>query len=736
MRRDPRRARQPRRRCDAQRLPRPAAARWSRDPNRNRTEVAFDALGMVVGTAVMGKPPPAPVEGDSLDRLRRRPDRRRSSTASSTPPTRTPAPRRCCGDATTRHRLRPRSPTGARKRPDPTQRQPAVRRHARPRDPRQRPAAGAADSRSSISFSYSDGFGREIQKKIQAEPGPLVEGGPVVNPRWVGSGWTIFNNKGKPVRQYEPFFSDTHRFEFGVQRRRQPGAVLRPGRARRRHAAPEPHLREGRLRPLAADDLRRQRHLRAAQRRRPATRAPTPTSAATSPSTSRPSRASLADLARAAHRRRARARRAATPPPSAAAHADTPTTAHFDALGRPFLTVARNRVVCAGHDLDGTEDSFATRVELDIEGNQRAVRDADRSRTATRSAASSCATTTTCSATASTSSAWRRARAGCSTTWPASRSAPGTAAATPSRTDYDALRRPVEQTVRGTGRRLRPAHAEPRHCWSSEIEYGEAALAERRSAQPAHAASTGTSTQAGVVTNARLDVNGNPIEAYDFKGNLLRSTRRLVSDDTAIPDWTAEPRRSTPRASRQHALRRAQPPQSSPSTRRTAAGPATHTDDHSVIQPVFNEANLLERVDVWLDLRGEPAELLDPASRAPSPVGVANIDYDAKGQRRASTTRTAPARHYGVRPPTLTTRSPSDSTRLAHRARRRGLPRRLTRSPPVAGWPGCQRAEPALHLRPRRQHHPHPATTRSRPSSSATSASSRATTTPTTPSTG
>src|SRR6185436_1981866 len=59
----------------------------------------------------------------------------------------------------------------------------------------------------------------------------------------------------------------------------------------------------------------------------------------------------------------------------AAAHADTPTTAHFDALGRPFLTVARNRVVCTGHDLDGIEESFATRVDLDIEGNERAVRD-------------------------------------------------------------------------------------------------------------------------------------------------------------------------------------------------------------------------------------------------------------------------------------------------------------------------------------------------------------------------
>ena len=38
-------------------------------------------------------------------------------------------------------------------------------------------------------------------------------------PRWVSSGWTIFNNKGNPVRQYEPFFSPLpekrHEFEFG-----------------------------------------------------------------------------------------------------------------------------------------------------------------------------------------------------------------------------------------------------------------------------------------------------------------------------------------------------------------------------------------------------------------------------------------------------------------------------------------------------------------------------------------
>ena len=110
---------------------------------------------------------------------------------------------------------------------------------------------------------------------------------------------------------------------------------------------------------------------------RPATRAPTPTSAATSRVLQDcPPTPALADLARAAHRRRPGPHEHRRRRNAAAAHANTPTTAHFDTLGRPFLTVAHNRVVCPGHDLDGTEDSFATRVELDIEGNQRAVRDA------------------------------------------------------------------------------------------------------------------------------------------------------------------------------------------------------------------------------------------------------------------------------------------------------------------------------------------------------------------------
>ncbi len=71
-----------------------------------------------------------------------------------------------------------------------------------------------------VAFSYWDGFGREIQKKIQAEPGRVTGLGTSITPRWIGSGWVIYNNKPsqKPVRQYEPFFSTLpdhrHRFEF------------------------------------------------------------------------------------------------------------------------------------------------------------------------------------------------------------------------------------------------------------------------------------------------------------------------------------------------------------------------------------------------------------------------------------------------------------------------------------------------------------------------------------------
>ena len=62
---------------------------------------------------------------------------------------------------------------------------------------------------------------------------------------------------------------------------------------------------------------------------------------------------------------------------------------------------------------------------------------------------------------------------------------------------------------------------------------------------------------------------------------------------------------------------------------------APHSDQagakRNVIQPGYNEANLLERVDAWLQRAAEPAGLLDPQT-ADHPF-VTDIDYDAKGQR-------------------------------------------------------------------------------------------------------
>ena len=81
-----------------------------------------------------------------------------------------------------------------------------------------------------LSFEYSSGLGKVLMKKVQAEPG--LAKSVTVNPddtyivsdvdtaaanpkrlRWIGNGRTILNNKGNPVKQYEPYFSVTHQFE-------------------------------------------------------------------------------------------------------------------------------------------------------------------------------------------------------------------------------------------------------------------------------------------------------------------------------------------------------------------------------------------------------------------------------------------------------------------------------------------------------------------------------------------
>jgi len=68
-------------------------------------------------------------------------------------------------------------------------------------------------------FEYTDGLGRSAMKKVQAD---ITTGTPSVGScdgisapqhQWIGSGKTVYNNKGKPVMQYEPYFSTTPAYE-------------------------------------------------------------------------------------------------------------------------------------------------------------------------------------------------------------------------------------------------------------------------------------------------------------------------------------------------------------------------------------------------------------------------------------------------------------------------------------------------------------------------------------------
>ncbi len=163
------------------------------DANGNRTEVVYDALARVAAHATRG--PEGTALGGDLAGLDPDPDDAALAGFAADPMAGAAA---MVGTASARvvydafAFLRDaRPPWSARI---------ARERHALGGD-------GGVPDRVAVSFSHSDGFGREIQVRTLAEPGPVVAGGPDIDPRWICSGWTIHDNKARPVRRYEPFFS-------------------------------------------------------------------------------------------------------------------------------------------------------------------------------------------------------------------------------------------------------------------------------------------------------------------------------------------------------------------------------------------------------------------------------------------------------------------------------------------------------------------------------------------------
>lgn len=505
------------------------------DANRNRTAVAFDALGMLVGTAIMGKPEEH--MGDSLDDFDADLPEAVIAAHVADP---FASPYNILQHATARLLYDLFAYWKTREAPNP---RPALV-YTMTRETHDADLAPGQQSKIQRSFSYSDGFGREIQKKMQAEPGPLEEGEPEINPRWVGTGWTIFNNKGKPVRQYEPFFSDTHHFEFARKVGVSPilfydpiervVATLHPNHTYEKVVFdPWQQTTWDVNDALLQTDPQNDTDVGDFFRRLPgADYLPTWY-------TQREDGALGSQEQDAANK--------------AAVHSGTPTVAYFDSLGRTFLTVAHNRF-----ERDGaiSEEKFATRVLLDIESNQREVIDA-RNRIVMRYDYDML------------SNRIRQASMEAGERWMLNDVAGKPIYAWDSRehrfhTVYDALRRPIEvHLLSDDGSELLVDHT----------VYGE--TQETPEARNLRGKVYQTFDCAGVLTS----------EEYDFKGNLLHNSRQLTIDYKNTPDWSTQvalESQTYASSTSYDALNR----------------PVTLTSpDNSVIRPAYNEANLLERLE-------------------------------------------------------------------------------------------------------------------------------------------
>ena len=214
-----------------------------------------------------------------------------------------------------------------------------------------------APTRLQVALECSDGSGAALMQKVQAEPDPQTGAS-----RWVVNGRTVLNNKGKPVRQYEPAFSPT----FGCERPGDNGVSTTlfydaAGRVVRTEM-PDGTFSRVEFSPwfsrtfdandTVLDSRWYRERLTAAER-------------------GVPSDGAHADEERKASQASAEDQRAAR---LAAQHTGTAAETHLDSLGRDVVAIAHNRTPAP----DGTwlDERYLTFTKLDAEGKPLWIRDA------------------------------------------------------------------------------------------------------------------------------------------------------------------------------------------------------------------------------------------------------------------------------------------------------------------------------------------------------------------------
>jgi RHS repeat-associated protein len=463
--------------------------------------------------------------------------------------------------------------------------------------------AAEEESLLQASFEYSDGMGSVVVKKVQAEPESA--GQPL---RWVANGKTILNNKGKPVKQYEPYFSQVgHRFEEPKEEGVTPVIYYDAAGRTVRTEMPDGAYSRVEFSPWQVtnydqnDTVLESRWYQEQGRNRFDPTRPLPIDITGHPIANPDERAGWL----------------------AAQHANTPAETHLDSLGREVVLIAHNRFTDT-NDVARNE-KYLTFTKLDAEGKPLWIKDARNNRVMqyisppvpNGQLADPVAGFVPCYDIAGNLLFQHSMDAG-------DRWMLNDAAGKPMlgltenggrihrlRTEYDELHRPIGSFVKGAD----PLDAN-REIQFEKIVYGDTRGNGLSDTERKRLNLRGQPYQqfdsAGVLTHKGRNPVTGVDEAFDFKGNLLRSSRQLIQDYKNTPDWL--PTQTPP-------VLEAEVFNSSSQFDALNRPTAVTTPDQSVMMPVFNEANLLNQVKV--KLRGAIAETLF----------VKNIDYDAKGQR-------------------------------------------------------------------------------------------------------
>ena len=168
------------------------------DANRNRIAVAYDDLGRLTAEAVMGKP--EETLGDNLSAVNLRLTDAEIADYLGNPLSN---PGLVLGTATSRmvYDLFAYFNTKSLAVPKP------VRAAKLERETHLSDLVPGTESKIQSHFTYVDSTVREIQSVSQGEMDPITQ-----SPRWIVTGWTVYNNKGNPVQKFEPFFATSNQY--------------------------------------------------------------------------------------------------------------------------------------------------------------------------------------------------------------------------------------------------------------------------------------------------------------------------------------------------------------------------------------------------------------------------------------------------------------------------------------------------------------------------------------------